>query len=140
MSNLGLIGKNFKVQEFVDPYTYSQFGDKSIWFIDTDLLKLVQLLREEYGPIIINNWHTGGERRWSGLRTTKSPYYKQYSQHSFGRAADMLFEGTTVKSVSDMILNREYDWHRMGLGGIELNKSWLHIDTRNTNKLIKFYG
>ena len=139
MNTLGLIGKNFTIQEFVDPDTYNKFGDKSIWFIDQTLLRIVQQLRDEFGPITINNWDSGGNRKWSGLRTNSSPYYKPYSQHSFGRAADLLFTDTSIDDVSKSILSREYDWKRMGLGGIELGKSWLHIDTRNSNNLVKFY-
>ena len=140
MSNLGMIGKNFKIQEFVDPSTYAKHGDKSIWFIDQSLLRIVQQLRDEFGPITINNWHEGGDRKWSGLRTSKSPWYKTYSQHSFGRAADLIFRETTADDVSKVLLTREHDWKRMGLGGIELGKSWLHIDTRNSKELIKFYN
>ena len=131
--------KSFKIQELVDKATYEKWGDKSIWFLDPVMLNLIQYFRNTFGPITINNWHIGGDRQWSGLRTPRSPYYKQWSQHSFGRAADMLFSDVTPSEIDKYILDNEYDMKRMGLGGVELGKTWNHIDSRLTDKLIKFY-
>jgi hypothetical protein len=135
-----MIGKNFIIQEFVDQATYQRFGAKSEWFIDQKLFNITQVLRNKFGPMTINNWHSGGNRNWSGLRTNSSPYYKPYSQHSFGRAVDIIFKDVTAEEASKYILDNEIHFITFGLGGIELGKSWLHIDVRNSGKLIKFYG
>ena len=134
-----MIGKNFILQEFVDKATYDRFGKKSEWFIDQRLFNISQVLRNKFGPMTINNWHSGGSRNWSGLRTNKSPYYKPYSQHSFGNAIDIIFKDVTAEEAAEYILNNETHFRTFGLGGIELGQSWLHIDVRNSDKLIKFY-
>jgi len=134
-----MIGKNFVIQEFVDKATYERFGDKSEWFIDPRVFKIAQLVRDLFGPVTINNWHAGGPRQWSGLRTGNSKYYTTYSQHSFGRAIDMNFKDAEIKEVTKYILDNEFTFRKLGLGGIELDKTWLHLDVRNSDELIKFY-
>lgn len=135
-----MIGKHFRIEEFVDEETFSRFGNKSSWFIDQRIVDIADVLRDKFGPATINNWMWNGERKWSGYRSPSSRHYKKYSQHSNGRAVDMIFKDTTAKIVADYILSNESKFIAMGLGGIELGKSWLHIDVRNSNELIKFYG
>ena len=100
------IPKHFKAYELVDRKTYSIRGEKSFELIDSRILYTIDMLREYYGvSIIINNWKFGGEREWSGLRTKESPYYSDYSQHSFGRAVDFLIKGIDSKIVRNNIKN-----------------------------------
>ena len=129
--------EHFIIQELVPREVYEERGTKAWELIDNRLLITLDQLRDEYGPIIVNNWHTGGDREWSGLRTPDSPYYRPYSQHTFGRAADCLFDKVTVERVRRDILN-DKDMFPC-ITSVELNTSWLHFDVRNCDR-IKTYN
>lgn len=131
------IPEHFDIQELVPYEVWMDRGIKAWELLDARLLITLDQLREEYGAIIINNWHTGGTREWSGLRTEQSPYGTQYSQHRFGRAADCLFPRTNVNQVREDIL-RNPDKFPF-INSIELGTSWLHFDVRNCDR-IKTYS
>lgn len=128
------VSENFDVREFVGPAVWGKWKDKSIWFIDRRVIDISQTLRIKLGkPITINNWHIGGRFHESGLRTPGDETYKQWSQHSFGRAADLKVEGMTPEDVMIHIIGLTKMYRDMGLGAIEdiaLTPSWLHFDCR----------
>lgn len=65
--------KHFIVQEFVDSISFSERGKKAISVMDWRMLWTADAIREYFNkPVIINNWHTGGNRRWSGIRYKES--------------------------------------------------------------------
>lgn len=72
--------------------------------MDERLLITLDRLRERYGSMTVNNWYWGKDREWSGLRTRGSPYFSDFSQHTFGRAADCLFRNHTAEQVGQDIL------------------------------------
>ena len=86
--------KYFKIQELVPPHIYEKRGDKSWELLDSRALMAIDSLRDLYGPIIINTWASGGNRKWSGLRTPEYEGYSETSQHTFGRAFDCIFKNT----------------------------------------------
>ena len=99
--------KHFELYELVDKYTYNTVPHWKLWgALDSRLLKVIDILREDSVvgvPITINSWKWNGKRQWSGLRVPESPYYLQYSQHSFGRAVDMIFKGIPAEKVRERI-------------------------------------
>ena len=125
------VSKNFVIQEFVDSQTYNKFKNRSIWFIDNRIFNIVQYLRDTFGSITINDWTFGNHNEWRGLRTIDSVYYNKYSQHSFGRAVDMIFKEVSADTVRNYILENEDKFREMGVGGLEKNVSWVHLDLRN---------
>jgi len=127
---------HFKIQELVPKHVYEARGDKAWELLDKDALKMIDGLREAFGVMTVNNWDRGGERNWSGLRTSDSPYYSPYSQHSFGRAFDCIFTSRTAQQVRQAILNNRDDFPLVM--GMELDTSWLHVDTRNTYRIKTF--
>ena len=133
-----MISKYFKVQELVPEHIYLARGEKAWELIDDRVISTIDTLKERFpkGTMTINNWLWGGDREWSGLRTSDSPYYSWTSQHSFGRAIDAVFSAYEVEEVrQDIIDNPEvYPY----IKGLELEVSWLHIDTRNCDKLKVF--
>jgi len=128
---------HFRIYELVPPHIYAQFRAQAWQFMDDRLLKSLDILRDLYGPIIINNYMHGGEREWSGLRTPNSPYYSPTSQHSFGRAADCLFRDTDVELVRKHIISKTIP-ARIHITAVELGTSWLHIDCRNVEPVKTF--
>ena len=87
----------------------------------------------------VNNYYWGKNREWSGLRTSDSPYYSAFSQHTFGRAADCLFSGISAEEVRQDILANPQDNDFKLIGSLELGVSWLHFDVRNCDRIKTYY-
>lgn len=125
--------QHFILQEYVPPSIFHQWGETAWEFLDERLLIMDDLIREKFGPVIINTWHSPalikkyGLREWSGLRTPASPYYSPTSQHC-GRASDKLLVRTPVEAARQYILSNPYEFPL--IGGIELQVDWLHTDVR----------
>ena len=122
--------KNFYLDEYIPKDLYLKYKNKPhilIGLIDKRLVEADQLLREHFGPININTWFSGGNRNWSGIRTTESSYYSQTSQHSFGRASDKIFSKVTAEEVRNYIKKH---WQKLGITCIEANVNWVHSDVR----------
>jgi len=127
------IPKHFKAHELVPKEIYEKWGIRSFMFMDDRLLKLCDALREEFGPATINNYMWKGDRVASGLRTPDSPHYSPTSQHSYGRAVDILFRNISAEDVRECIKNDPKAWCVNGINSITLEDgvSWCHIDIRN---------
>ena len=130
------ISKHFTIQEFVYPELYNQWGDKSIYFLDQRIVNVAEFIREKINkPITINNWHTGGQYKESGLRSLNTSTGGALSQHKFGRAADLKVQGMTPAQVLQFIKDNWAELHALGLTTVEdiaMTPTWLHIDVRWT--------
>ncbi len=125
--------KHFTIEEFVDSETYKTREEQSIALIDWRMLWTMDMIHEYFNkPITINNWHINSNREWSGLRTNNSPYYSQYSQHSFGRAIDFLVKDIESSEVRKTILNNIDEEAFKYITTVEdfEDMSWIHIDCR----------
>ena len=130
----------FKPYEFVDKATYNKFGDNSLFLMDYRILITMDKIRSYFNkPITINNWKTGGNREWSGLRIPSSPYYSIYSQHSHGRAIDFIVKDIDASKVREAIKNNLHIEAFEYITAIEDFKdmSWVHVDCRNYDKFNK---
>lgn len=135
--------KHFVIEELVDKKTFESTSEWKLWIaFDDRLLKAIDFLREEFGvSVTINNWKWKGEagRQWSGYRPAGTPYHTQWSQHSFGRAVDMLFSGIPAPEVRHRIkkLMKQGKLNNIAPSlTFEENKkgkpiSWVHLDVRN---------
>lgn len=130
--------KHFIIEELVSPQAYKDRGEKAWQLLDDRLLMTLDLLRERYGKMTVNNWKWGGNREWSGLRTADSPYFSKYSQHSFGKAADIIFNDITAEEVRQDILDNPDDPTFKFINSIELGVSWVHLDCRNCDRIFAF--
>lgn len=130
----------FSAKELVDPSTYEARGERSFELLDDRLLVTLDALRKRYGSIIVNNWEHGGPLRNCGFRSARSSVGAPYSQHRYGRAADLHFQSTTEREVYEDILATEPALlpgvHITAIENIEKTteavsgKGWLHIDCR----------
>lgn len=125
--------KHFKIHELVPPQVYKDRGEKAWELMDLRLLISIDKLRDEYGQATINNYEFGGNREWSGLRTPASPYYSPYSQHTFGRAADIIFKDHSAEDIRKDIALFPEDYPLINC--IEEDVSWLHVDVRNCQRI-----
>src|SRR3989304_5335996 len=135
------VSKNFIIQEFVPQSVYTQFGDKSIWFVDINLINLAQAVRDFFGATVtINNWHSKGTLQNRGYRIPLSEEGGKISKKMIGRAVDISFKDLTVTEAYDKILKNEKLFMSFGLTTLEdilYTKTWLHLDIRNTGLIDK---
>lgn len=141
---------NFFLDELVPPELYLQFGHKARWFIRKEVVDTLQLMRDRFGPVIVNNWSDSGrltpqeflalpeqkkKRKFteSGLRLFDTPTGKPFSLHKFGCAADAKFLKVPVEEVKGEIIKNYHLFKQSGMTTMEANtKGWIHFDVRNT--------
>jgi uncharacterized protein YcbK (DUF882 family) len=109
------LSTNFRVKEFA-----CTDGSDPI-FIDTDLVNILQKIRNHFGKsvTITSAYRTPTKNKAVGGET--------YSQHLYGKAADIKVSGVTPKKVAayaNTILPNK--------GGIGTYKSFVHVDVRAT--------
>ena len=135
-----LVSDDFHLDEFIPKALYeSKASWKLLYLLDNRIINVAQFLRNRYGAATINNWAVGGDRNCSGFRYYSEEckqYYSLTSQHSHGRAVDIIFKNISAAEIrkdikehnhlKDMLLN-------LGARRIEDGVSWLHIDAANTN-------
>ena len=109
------VSTNFKVKEFA-----CTDGSDPI-FIDSELVNVLQKIRAYFGKsvTITSAYRTPGKNKAVGGET--------YSQHLYGRAADIKVNGVTPKKVAayaETLLKNK--------GGIGTYSTFVHIDVRST--------
>ena len=108
------LSTNFRVREFA-----CTDGSDPI-FIDTELVDVLQKIRTHFGkPVTITSaYRTPGRNKAVGGET--------YSQHLYGRAADIKVKGIAPKTVAayaEKLLP--------GKGGIGIYSTFTHVDVRS---------
>ena len=109
------LSANFRVKEFA-----CKDGTDPV-FIDTELVSVLQKIRTHFGkPVTITSAYRTPSRNKDVGGTT-------YSQHLYGKAADIKISGVTPKKVADYAetLLKNY-------GGIGIYGTFTHIDVRDT--------
>ncbi len=109
------VSTNFRVREFA-----CTDGSDPI-FIDSDLVSVLQKIRNHFGKsvTITSAYRTPTKNKACGGTT--------YSQHLYGRAADIKIKGVTPKKVAqyaETLLKNK--------GGIGIYSTFTHIDVRAT--------
>ena len=122
--------KYFDVSELVCEHTYSEWGEKSWQFLDTEFLHNLLVIRRDILqlPMICN--HDNANQR--GLRCNVCQIVKDsgklyLSSHIFGRAGDFTVKGLTAQEARSRIRNNAHllPYPLRMEGGV----TWLHIDT-----------
>lgn len=128
--------KHFVIQELVPPHVYEARKEKSWELLDVRALRSLDTLRGAFGRTVVNNWHIGGSRKWSGLRTAGCPQFSEYSQHTFGRAFDCIFMDTDSDTVRNVVLLHKNEFPE--ITALETNVDWFHFDVRNCSAIKLF--
>ena len=134
------VPKHFKIEELVSKRIHAKLEQDGLlercWTLfDVRLLLTIDALRETYGErIIINDWHLGGSLNQCGLRMEDSTVGAEFSQHKFGRAADLHFEKTPSDKVRADCLKEPWKECFRFITCFEAGVSWFHFDTRNWDK------
>lgn len=109
------LSANFRVREFA-----CTDGSDPI-FIDSELVTVLQKIRTHFGKAvtITSAYRTPGKNKAVGGQT--------YSQHLYGKAADIKVKGIAPKTVAayaEKLLPKR--------GGIGIYATFVHVDTRTT--------
>lgn len=128
------ISEHFVIQEFVNPETYAEHKEDSIDFIDKKLIDIAEFVRVDLGvAVTINNWHTGGQFKESGLRDSNTKTGSKKSAHKSGKAIDVKVKGMTGNMWYEFVKRNAKNLYDLGLRRIEdksLAISWCHMDTK----------
>lgn len=137
--------KHFSIKELVTPQMYSDWGDKCWSLFDDRLLRMIDMLREELGPCVINDWSWGGNFQHSGIRDehfygSAEKYLASRSQHKYGRAVDLKFNKMPAQEVRKYLIEHKdqyADIKFVECGPLRSGKNmdWVHIDVRNEQYL-----
>ncbi len=126
------ISEHFSLSEIIHPDILKTVGNRSINFINPNLIIVLEQLRKIVdGPVTINGTWQGQEYTNSGLRSTKHPLNGKanYSAHYYGNAADCKFDGSNVLQLFEHILSNQDDFpliYRME--NIDHTPTWLHVE------------
>ena len=124
--------KHFIIQQLVPPEIYTSRGEGAWELLDSNLLIVLDQLYETFGRITINNWHSGGQYKESGLRLWASTTGAAFSQHKYGRAADCKPLDITVKQLYEGIIANQAQFPLLTtLENNAATPTWVHVDVRN---------
>lgn len=132
---------HFDIRELVDPVTYELMGENAWSLFDPLLLSTMDRIRERYKvPVKINDWHTGGQFKDRGFRSSESTTGSKLSAHRRGQAMDFDITGLTAEFVRKDILANQEHIDFMFVTRIELGVTWVHIDTVNVPTRIQTFS
>ena len=136
------VPQHFSLQELLPKRFYTDnaaLGDRLWLLFDQRLLVTLDGLRDRYGPLQANTWKQGGEHQYRGWRPFDCKVGERFSQHKFGRAADVVPLDSAVTAANirtDIRSAYKQDPIFRHITAIEDTVSWLHIDVRNWTGLL----
>ena len=128
------ISKDFWLNEFLPPEIY-EMSPAGILFLDPRIVTICQFIRDRFNkPVVINGQFNGKEFVHSGYRDPLCSEGAMFSQHKFGRAADIKMEGVNYEEIRQDIIKNWDTYRKFGLTTIESGTpTWLHVDCRWTD-------
>lgn len=155
------ISQHFDVRELVPKHIWDQFGVKSTWFVNPRIIHILEFYKSFWLAyykkkylaihgedrvksvlIRVNNWHTGGEYQWRGIRTDQCTEGGRNSQHRYKDGVDCeilvnFIDGSRIeadyKEVHKVVLDNEREFMSHGVTCVEdpaIATGWLHSDCR----------
>lgn len=116
------LAPHFRVREF-----RCKDGSDPV-FIDSALVELLERIREHFSkPVIITSaYRTPAHNAKSGGA--------KFSQHLYGRAADIRVQGVSVEAVAAYAEGLMPNWGGVGRYPVKAGRAtgWVHVDTRAT--------
>lgn len=129
--------RHFKIEELVPIAIARDYKAKAWMFLDDKALRTLDMLRSHFGKIIVNDYVWEGHNQFRGLRPANCLIGATMSQHRFGRAFDCIFKEANIDNVRAYILDNPNEFPY--INALEMDVSWLHFDTRNCERIMKFY-
>jgi len=137
----------FGIKELIPKNLYAKYKSRGDAFLfqvvfDERLLKLIDRIRDQFGPMTANDWSWGGTNQYRGFRPPDCSIGAKLSQHRFGRAVDLIPKNITSGEIRKEIIANQNSSYWKDIGGLEMDISWLHVDVRSrtySNKINLFY-
>lgn len=124
--------EHFALVELVGPDLFKERGDRCWEWLDPSALRTLDTLRKVFGPITVNDWHSGGSHTESGLRRFNSTTGNEFSMHKKGGAEDCKFRDVTPREAFAYIIAHPEEFPLLTtMEDVEKTVSWLHFDVRN---------
>jgi len=139
--------KRFDIRELVSRPVFQHYGEATCWyFFDPRLLETIDTIATEFGVTYINTWIFNNMQPFDlrGLRHTilDLPRLRAceidplIGLHPYGMATDTHFKSAKVEDVRQHILKNPKLFPH--IKGMNSKPGYLHIDTRNSDKLIRW--
>lgn len=136
----------FDIRELVCSHTFERYGERSWQFLDRDALETLLIVRRDIlrTPMLVNNYHTGGNFSQRGFRCNICQIPKQktlrgqlyLSAHCNGAGFDFDADGLTVDQVHNLI---EQNAHLLPCKvRMEAGVTWNHLDVYSNPRAAKF--
>jgi len=114
----------------VDPQVYKTYGQTAWKFLNPNALEALDIMREVFGPLYINDWKWGGDFTESGLRSPTSHVGSVMSAHRRGCAFDVKSKKYSADEIRAWFKQSLKDGHRVTelVNEVELGtETWTHI-------------
>ena len=133
------IPKHFMLQELVPRETYRDHGQRAWKFLNPLALWTLDALREEYGPVIVNDWIWDGQWSYRGYRPAGCKVGAKDSAHRHGNAFDCNFKGFDAERVrQDLFMSVKKNVPPKEcfkyITEVETGISWFHFAVTNHNR------
>lgn len=122
---------SFTFQELVPKAIFELYQNDPLFLInlfDDRALRMLQKLRDKFGPCTVNSWSWGGANQYRGYRPLDCTIGAKRSQHKLGKAFDCSFKNFTAQQVRDYVLAHPQEFPY--ITAIEGQVSWFHFDVR----------
>ena len=138
--------RHFILEELVCPHVFEQFKEIAWQFFDDKILMTIDLLRDQLGPVYINNWDIGGKFTQRGLRCTKCELVRKaveenrvyVSPHITGQGMDLIVKNMTAAQVRLWIARNPI---KMPFPvRLEKGVTWVHIDSRDAGQKVYLFN
>ena len=147
--------RHFIIQELVCQHVYTAFGEKAWEFLDDKLTITLDLLRDQLGPIYVNNYDMTEKQREKlgvplftqrGLRCTMCELVRSavfankvyVSAHITANGADFDVKGMTAAGVRLWIASNPI---KMPFPvRLEKSRKWVHLDTRDAGQKVYLFN
>jgi hypothetical protein len=125
----------FDIRELVSPKVYEQKGSKCWRFFNPVALQGLDKLRNEFGALTINNWHTGGNRDGSGFHFAGEEKRSEFSGHRQWGSFDIIPHKCTAREMRVHLLGHEPEQNGVlpsikgfeEITELEIGITWFHV-------------
>jgi len=127
------ISNNFDLKEVVCKRIYTQYSERSIWFVTPWMINTLQSIRNYFGvPVEVNTWwKNGGNKQYRGHRPYDCPEGAPNSFHKMSLAVDFDVIGKDSIEVYNEIIKNHV---KIGLDITTIESGtngWNHVGNRN---------
>jgi hypothetical protein len=126
--------KYFSIEELVSPELFEIIGEDKCWALLPEIVKYnLDRIREEYSSayddtIRINDWHMGGDYKYSGVRPYNCPIGAKRSRHKQWIAFDLKPWSGDIENLQEIIKTFDSDFNLSRVENFNYTPSWCHIE------------